>query len=189
MANDRDIRAEAYRTPALSPDRTSGAPLMAGQGQRASLIAGRLSRALHSMAAISRVDGVALMLAGAASGLRAIGGSTAEGLKLEYAQQDEQAGPAHDAVFADHPVAVADLDGHGAAGYARLARSAAPVKAVLAIPIHVEDDVVGALNFYQCRPCTWTSGQIAVGEHLADTAADLLVRLAAHSAPGDRGRP
>ncbi|QKW39720.1 GAF domain-containing protein [Actinomadura sp. NAK00032] len=166
-----------------------------GVGDGAHQAAGRLAGALRSMAVISGVDGAALMMApepSEPSGLRAVGGSTPEGLNLQYAQQFVQAGPAHDAVFTGHPVAVDDLDGHpDRPGYARLALTAAPVRAVLAVPVQVGGDVVGALNFYQCSPCTWTSRQIAVGEHLADTAAELLVRLAARPAAGDgaHGRP
>ncbi|WP_067460218.1 GAF domain-containing protein [Actinomadura macra] len=141
------------------------------------------------MAVISRTDGVALMLAADASGLRAVGGSTAEGLELEYAQQAEQLGPAHESVAADHPVAVEDLGRESGAGYARLARRAAPVRAVLSVPVHLDGGVIGALNFYRCAPCTWTRNQITVGEHLAETAAELLVRLAAHTASDDHGWP
>ncbi len=157
-----------------------------GAGDGAHQAAGRLAGALRSMAVISRADGTALMLAAEPSGLRAVGGSTPEGLNLQYAQQLVQAGPALDAVSADHPVAVDDLDGHpDRPGYARLALTAAPVRAVLAVPVHVGGEVVGALNFYQCAPCPWTSRQIALGEHLAETTADLLVRLAARPAAGD----
>ncbi|MCP9951802.1 GAF domain-containing protein [Actinomadura madurae] len=140
------------------------------------LAAGRLSRALRSMATISRADGVALMLDDPEAGLRAVAGSTAEGLELEYAEQSERDGPAHESVAADHPVAVDDLEDHGAA-YAKLARRAAPVRAVLAVPVHTGGAVIGALNFYRSTPGAWTSDQIAVGQSLADTAADLLVRL------------
>jgi GAF domain-containing protein len=163
-----------------------------GVGVGARQAAGPLAGALRSMAVISGTDGAALMLAAEPSGLRAVGGSSPEGLNLQYAQQSVQAGPALDAVSTDRPVAVVDLDGHhDRPGYARLALTAAPVRAVLAVPVHVRGDVVGALNFYRCTPCTWTKRQIVVGEHLADTAADLLVRLAARPAAGDgaHGRP
>lgn len=189
MANDRDIGDNVHPVPGPRPASSSDGGLAAGAGPRVSLAAGRLSRALHSMAVISQADGAALMLAGEASELRAVGGSTAEGLKLQYAQQAERVGPAHDAVSDGQPVAVNDLESHEEAGYARLARRAAPVRAVLSIPVHVEGDVIGSLNFYRCTPYTWTSRQIAVGEHLAGTAADLLIRLAADSAAGAPGRP
>jgi GAF domain-containing protein len=141
------------------------------------LAAGRLLRALRSMAAISRADGVALMLDDPDGGLRAVGGSTAEGLELEYAEQFERDGPAHESVAADHPVAVDDLESHGGTAYARLARRAAPVRSVLSVPVHAEGAVIGSLNFYRRTPGAWTSDQIAVGESLADTTADLLIRL------------
>lgn len=202
MANDRDTGDGAHSDQDSRPDGASEGWRPAGTHQRVMLAAGRLSRALHSMAVIARADGVALMLANAPSGLRAVGGSTAEGLSLEYAEQLAQAGPAHDAVSAGLPVAVDDLDDLAAhparpgrpahparSGYARPELTAAPVRAVLAVPVHVEGDVVGALNFYRCTPCIWTSRQIEVGEHLADTTADLLVRLAADPAADGPARP
>ncbi|MEO3828223.1 GAF domain-containing protein [Actinomadura sp. B10D3] len=149
----------------------------------------RLSSALRSMAAISRADGAALMLDDPRAGLRAVAGSTAEGLELEYAEQSERDGPAHESVAADHPVAVDDLEGRGGTAYARLARRAAPVRAVLAVPVHAGGAVIGALNFYRSTPGAWTSDQIAVGQTLADTAADLLVRLTVPPpAPDQDGR-
>ncbi|MFB4296251.1 GAF domain-containing protein [Actinomadura sp. NTSP31] len=156
-------------------DPPDGAPPDAGLA----MAAGGVSRALQSMTAISQADGVALMLADGHGRLRAVGGSSAEGLELQYAEQSEQSGPAHESVAADRPVAVADLRRHGGAGYERLARRAASVRAVLSIPVHVEGTATGALNFYRRTPGRWTSDHIAVAEHLAETAADLLVQLAA----------
>ncbi|MFC6881393.1 MULTISPECIES: GAF domain-containing protein [Actinomadura] len=149
-----------------------------GRGRYGPSAAQGVARALRSMAVISQADGVALMLADGQGQLRAVGGSSAEGLDLEYAQQREQLGPAHESVAAGRPVAVADLRGHDGDGYQRLARRAAPVRAVLAVPVRVRGSAAGALNFYRRTPCHWTSDHIAVGQRLADTAADLLVRLA-----------
>ncbi|WP_346049048.1 GAF domain-containing protein [Actinomadura chokoriensis] len=164
-------------------------PTTAETSRRLASAAGRLSRALCSMAALSAADGAALMLAGEANGLHAVGGSTADGLELEYAQEFERAGPTRESVAADHPVAVDDLaDGAGPA-YAQPARRAAPVRAVLSVPVRLDGTVIGALDFYRRRPGTWTGGQIALGEHLADTAADLVARLAAHPEAHDHGRP
>ncbi|QXJ22278.1 GAF domain-containing protein [Actinomadura graeca] len=188
MANERDI-GDHYDHRQEPRDGSKGAGRGTDVRQRWSAVAGRLAAALRSMALISRTDGVALMLAAETSELRAVGGSTAEGLELEYAQQAEQVGPAQESVAADHPVAVGDLERRDGPGYARLARRAAPVRAVLSVPVHLDGGVIGALNFYRVTPCTWTRDQIAVGEHLADTAADLLVRLAAHSASDDHGWP
>ncbi len=148
--------------------------------QRLVLAAGKLSRALCSMAALSAADGAALMLANEANGLHAVGGSTAEGLELEYAQEFERGGPAQESVAADQPVAVNDLADQAGPAYAQLARRAAPVRAVLSVPVRLDGAVIGALDFYRRTPGTWTDEQIALGEHLADTAANLVARLAAH---------
>jgi GAF domain-containing protein len=148
--------------------------------------AGRVSRALRSMAVISRADGVALMLADGRGRLRAVAGSSLEGLELEYAQQFERAGPAQESVTADRPVAVADLERHDGAGYGRLAQRAAPVRAVLSVPVRIHGAATGSLNFYKYLPCQWSGDHIAIGQHLARTAADLLVRLAVPP-PADPG--
>ncbi|TDB71946.1 GAF domain-containing protein [Actinomadura sp. KC216] len=141
--------------------------------------AGRVSRALRSMAVISRVDGVALMLADDQGRLRAVGGSTREGLELEYAQQFERAGPAHESIAVDRPVAVTDLQRHAGDVYEHLARRAMPVRAVLSAPVHLRGGAAaGSLNFYKYLPCRWSGDSIAIAQHLARTAADLLVRLA-----------
>ncbi|MFD0902134.1 GAF domain-containing protein [Actinomadura sediminis] len=138
--------------------------------------AGRLFRALRSMAVISRVDGAALMLSDERGHLRAVGGSTSEGLELEYVQQLERTGPAHESVASDHPIAVPDLSDRDA-GYARLADRAAPVRSVLSVPIRLDHRPIGALNLYRCTPCEWTSHQIAVGQDLAEAMAELLTVL------------
>jgi GAF domain-containing protein len=178
MVDDHGVRsASGGRSGAASAVPSVGTrPVSGGEPWVA---AGRVARALRSMAVISRADGVALMLADDQGRLRAVGGSSREGLDLEYAQQFERAGPAHESIAVDRPVAVADLQRHEGEGYQRLARRAAPVRAVLSVPVRIRGDgVAGSLNFYKYLPCRWSRDHIAIAQHLARTAADLLVRLA-----------
>lgn len=149
--------------------------------------AAHIFRSLRAMTVISGADGVALMLTDPQGRLRAVGGSSPEGLELEYAQQFERLGPAHECIAIDRPVAVPDLRRRPGTDYARLARLAAPVRAVLSIPVHVDGALAGSLNFYQHAPHTWSSAQVTAGQQLADAFAVLLVRLAQQPALGEAG--
>jgi GAF domain-containing protein len=147
---------------------------------RPSLVAGPVFRALRALAAALCVDGAGLMLADDVGRLRAVGGSSAEGLGLEYVQQFERFGPAFECVDADGPIVVPDLRRRGGdAVSVRLARRAEPVRAVLSVPVRVAEVIAGALNFFRYEPHTWSTGQIIAGEQLADALAELLVRLSA----------
>ncbi len=146
--------------------------------------AARVYRSLRAMTVITGADGAALMLTDRHGRLRAVGGSSAEGMALEYAQQFERRGPAHECLAADSPVAIPDLQRHGGADYARLARRAAPVRAVLSVPVRVDGLLAGTLNFYHHAPHDWSAGQAAIAQRLADALAMLLVRLAQRPAMG-----
>jgi hypothetical protein len=149
--------------------------------------AGRVSRALRSMAVITGSDGVALMLADAAGRLRAVGGSTAEGLELEYVVEFERFGPAHECMAADWPVVVSDLREVGGAGYARLAARVVPVRAVLSIPVRMNELIAGTLDFYRFAPYAWSADQVSGGQQMADALMELLVRLASRTQSWRKG--
>jgi GAF domain-containing protein len=144
-------------------------------------------KSLRAMTVISGADGVALMLTDPQGRLRAVGGSSAEGMELEYAQQFERRGPSHECLAANRPVAVPDLRRHGGADYARLVRRAASIRAVLSVPLRIDGALAGSLNFYRHAPHAWSADQVAGGQQLADAFAVLLVRLAQQPAFGEAG--
>jgi GAF domain-containing protein len=137
------------------------------------------------MAVISGADGVALMLTDPQGRLRAVGGSSAEGLELEYAQQFERQGPAHESLATGDTVAVADLRRRQEMSYALLARRVASVRAVLSVPVRVDGVLAGSLNFYRHAPHAWSPAQVAGAQQLADAFAVLLARLAQQFALGE----
>jgi GAF domain-containing protein len=156
-----------------------------GHGWDVTTAAGQVFRVLRSMAVITGSDGVALMLADAAGRLRAVGGSTAEGLELEYVQEFERSGPAHECVVTGWPTVVSDL--RRDARYPRIAAQVAPVRSVLSIPVRVDGMIAGALNFYRFVPYAWSADQIAAGRQMADALAELLIRLASRTRTWRKG--
>lgn len=180
MTDGRDQGGIAFSS---SRARVSG--LGTGSGMVVRNAAARISRSLRAMAVISGADGVALMLTDQQGRLRAVGGSNAAGLELEYAQQFERQGPAHESLATGGAVAVSDLRRRQDMNYALLARRVPSVRAVLSVPVRVDGEPAGSLNFYRHAPHAWSPAQLSAAEQLADAFAVLLARLARQSALGE----
>jgi GAF domain-containing protein len=156
-----------------------------GSGWDVTTAAGQVFRVLQSMTVITGSDGAALMLADAAGRLRAVGGSTAEGLELEYVQEFERFGPAHECVATGWPTVVSDLPHDDR--YQRIATQVAPVRSVLSIPVRIDGMIAGALNFYRFIPYAWTADEVAAGRQMADALEELLTRLASRTRSWRKG--
>lgn len=140
-------------------------------------IEAQFATALAAATRILGVDDVGVTLLDEHDALRVLGSSGGAGALLEEAQLRLGAGPGIDAVAARRTVAVPDL--LAAPGYAELWEDvrdgvAAPARAVLAVPLRIDGEIVGNLNAMRVQPHPWTEREIAATEAYADTVALLL---------------
>jgi len=117
------------------------------------------------------VSAAGLLLADPRGPLRVVAASSEAARLLELFQIQNDQGPCLDCFRSGEPVEAEDL-----AAMARhwphfaVAAEQAGFTAVLALPMRLRDQVIGALNFFSARPGALSAEDIRVGQALADVA-------------------
>jgi GAF domain-containing protein len=122
----------------------------------------RLDRVIVAAQDVLEVDGVGLMLLDEKDTLRVVGSSDPTAEALERGQQRLKLGPALDCVHRDDTIVVTDLadqPDYAALWHYLQEDAAAPVRAVLSVPVGVAGRTVGTLNAFRCEPHLWTPEQ------------------------------
>jgi GAF domain-containing protein len=165
----------------------------------------RIERALSAAGDVLGVDRVGLMLLAEHDELVAVGASDAASDRLEHVQQRLGVGPGWDAMSTGQPVAVADLaaplgehrdytvvwralqdteiDDHSGGWIG--ASAARCVRAVLAVPVRSQGEMVGNLNAISEQVRPWTQRQILAVQAYADVIGTLLTLSATAVNAGD----
>ena len=158
-------------------------------GLTADALVGSLSEQLDAVvsaaAELLHVECVGLLLLDDADRVRCVAATGPAAEVLERAQERIAVGPGIDALGDRGIVAVTDLADEPR--YAPLWREVAGhgVRAVLAAPIRLDDQVVGNLNALDPQPHPWSAAQQRSAETMAGIVGQLL-GLAAHiDVPGD----
>ncbi|WP_084369667.1 GAF domain-containing protein [Microbispora sp. ATCC PTA-5024] len=137
-----------------------------------------LESVLIGMADLFGVDGAALMLLDEEDRLRAVGATDDDGLRLESAQESVGEGPAIDSASRCDLVAIRDLHAASPIGYPHLAAHAAPVHAVLSVPLIEGAELIGVLDFYARAGHAWGPAEAEAGSHLGELLVIVLQVLA-----------
>jgi GAF domain-containing protein len=117
------------------------------------------------------VSATGLMLTDQRGALRVTAASTEQTRLLELFQLQVDEGPCLDCFHTGQPVTVPDLSA-AAARWPQFAPAALDTgfAAVLALPMRLRDEVIGALNLFDTRPATVTPDKQRLGQALADIA-------------------
>lgn len=148
-------------------------------------VTGQLAAVIGAAGRVLGVDDVGVMLLDERGELRVLGAAGRTGEVLERAQRCSGAGPGPDTVRQRRPVVVTDLA--DSREYASLwdalrghdAADAPAPRAVLAVPVVLDGDVVGNLNAVRLRPSPWTGEDVRAVEAYADAVAVVLRQGAA----------
>ncbi|GAA3442626.1 GAF domain-containing protein [Planomonospora venezuelensis] len=141
-----------------------------------------VDRTLHALAEALGADGAALMLIDDHDRPRAVGGSDADGRRLELAQERTGSGPSIESLARDADVAVNDLYAERPSGFPGVAAQTRRVRAVLSVPLHADDRVIGSLDFYDRVSHEWQPATVRAGRRLAELMVMVLEALA-HKSP------
>lgn len=137
-----------------------------------------LDRAMNQIVVAARdlfaASGSGLMLVDDGSVLAAVAATDEPGRLLEIRQEQQGEGPCVDALTFDRVVSTEDLgsDDRWPALVPELPD--AGVRAVLGIPIRIDQVAVGSLNVYRDRPGTWDDGEVAALEAYGGLVESLL---------------
>jgi GAF domain-containing protein len=141
-----------------------------------------VERTLNALADVLGADGAALMLLDDQNRLRAVAGSDDDGRRLELLQEQIGAGPAIESLTRGVDVAVNDLYAARPFGFPGLAAGVSGVRAVLSVPLRVEEQLIGTLNFYDRISHEWQPAKVQTGEGLGRLMVMVLQTLA-HNSP------
>ncbi|GII04270.1 GAF domain-containing protein [Planobispora takensis] len=137
-----------------------------------------VDRTLNALADALGADGAALMLIDDHDRPRAVGGSDADGRWLELAQEQAGAGPAFESLSRDTDIVIDDLRAARPSGFPGVAEKATGVRAVLSVPLHADDRVIGSLDFYDRVSHEWQPAKVRAGRRLAELMVMVLEALA-----------
>lgn len=149
--------------------------------------AGRLlGHVAHAAEAVLAAGPVAVALLDDQNRPRAVASTGPAAAALSDAQELLQIGPGPEALASGDLIAVSDLAGRDE--WAPLWRqvSGAGVRAVIALPIRVQEDVVGNLTAVADDPRDWTVEQRRAAESFADLVGQLLSLAASGAEPDTR---
>ena len=141
-----------------------------------------LDRLVNTAAALLPVNAAGLLLDDQRGNLAVVASSSEETRMLEVFQLQNQQGPCLDCVSSSAPVVCADLE----ADVARWplfvpAALAAGFASVLAVPMHLRTQTIGALNLFNDRPGVLSSADSQIAQGLADVATiGILQQRSAH---------
>ena len=108
--------------------------------------------------------------------LRFVTGVNEATVRVEQTQERAQQGVCVEAFKSGKPVSVPDLAELDERWEEfRNEAQAVGLGAVLAIPMRLDDEVLGAMNIYSAEPRLWTDDEIATAQVLADMATSYLV--------------
>jgi hypothetical protein len=172
----------------VGPARAGGEERHVDQPDRltpAADLTGQLAAVIDAAGRVLGVDDVGVMLLDEQGELRVLGAAGGTGAVLELAQRRSGAGPGPDTVRRRRPVVVPDLA--DSAEYApvwdalraRDADGAPAPRAVVAVPVVLDGDVVGNLNAVRVRPSAWTGEEVRAVEAYAGAVAGILRQGAA----------
>ncbi|MEU8820124.1 GAF domain-containing protein [Actinoplanes sp. NPDC048796] len=139
-----------------------------------------LGRVMTAARDMIQVDGVGLMLLDDTGALRLAGATIPAGMALERAQLRLDCGPGVDCVRGNETVTVGDLAASEdyAAVWAELKDDAAPVRAVVSVPVLVAGYVAGTLNALRSQPREWDEESVRAVVAYAELIS-VLLRLGA----------
>jgi GAF domain-containing protein len=148
-------------------------------------VTGQLATVIGAAGRVLGVDDIGVMLLDEQGELRVLGAAGRTGAVLERAQRRSGVGPGPDTVRRRRPVVVQDLA--ETPEYAPVwealrthdAVDAPAPRAVLAVPVVLDGDVVGNLNAVRVQPSSWTSEDVRAVEAYADAVAGILRQGAA----------
>lgn len=147
-----------------------------GEDEAASM-ASQLATVIAAARDVLGVDSVGLTLLDEWDRLRGVASSDPMAAALESAQARIGAGPGIDAISSGQTIAVDDLI--EVEGYVELAQGVAAtgIRAVLAAPVRVSDDVVGDLATIRTRRHRWSQSEIEATQTFAELIGELLSLL------------
>ena len=118
------------------------------------------------------VDAAGLMLADRSGSLRVAASSTEQVRLLELFELQNEEGPCLECFVSGQPVAADDLAEDGESRGPRFGREAVSVgfRAVVALPMRLRDDTIGALNLFRAEPGPMPEGDQSLAQALADVA-------------------
>lgn len=131
---------------------------------------------LHSLAAhciaLLDVDEAGLMLADPAGRLRVAASSTEQVRLLELFEVQHDEGPCYDCFTSGRPVAADDLVEGVTPRWSRFSAEAVALgfRSVVALPLRLRDESIGALNLFRVEPGPLEVGDLSVAQALADVA-------------------
>lgn len=135
---------------------------------------------------VTEMDGAGIMLMSDALPAGSVCTSHDVSAVIEQLQYDLGEGPCVDAFRQDRPVAEPDLADPEVARWPAFSGPAlaAGARAVFGFPLQVGAVRLGAMNLFRLRPGRLTDEQHANGLVMADVAAQAVLVLQAHAAPG-----
>ncbi|MEV0292946.1 GAF and ANTAR domain-containing protein [Nocardia sp. NPDC050710] len=149
---------------------------------------GDISAACRACVRVLPVQRVAILVDEPYLGAQPWSTSDAVTARIEAVQTTVGEGPAFDAVVTGVPVAVADLatDCERWPGFAAALRESGVVSAaasspgaMVAVPLRLGLDRLGALDLYRSAPAPWGPAAVSAGRHIADILAAHLLSIAA----------
>ncbi|MBG0826556.1 GAF domain-containing protein [Planomonospora sp. ID67723] len=141
-----------------------------------------VDRTLNALAEVLGADGAALMLIDDHDRPRAVGGTDADGRRLELAQERSGSGPSIESLARDEDVLINDLYAERPSGFPGVAAQTYGVRAVLSVPLRADDRVIGSLDFYDRVSHEWQPAEVRAGGRLAELMVMVLKALA-HKSP------
>jgi GAF domain-containing protein len=133
-----------------------------------------MEQAMAATQIVLRVAGAGLLLLDERQRLHYVGASDEGGQALERAQLRHGIGPCFDSVAGARIVAVPDITTDPAYRVVAAELDEAGVRSVLAAPVCVGDQPVGALNVYRNDAWSWSAEEEAGARAFADLLATLL---------------
>jgi GAF domain-containing protein len=138
-----------------------------------------VSDVLHSLAEhiveILDAAGTGVSLVDAEGRLRTVTGVNELSSRLEASEEELQEGPCVDAFREGRVLRVPDLSQSGSWPRWQGAAREQGIRAVLAVPLHVCEQPVGAVNVYSAEPREWPDEEVSAARVLADMAASYVV--------------
>jgi GAF domain-containing protein len=118
--------------------------------------------------------------------LRVMAASSERVELLELFQLQNDAGPCLDCFRTGRPVIVGDLGRHPAWPSFAEESIQAGLPSVCALPLRLNDDVLGALNLFMAEPVELSQADVTLAQALADVASITIVQARASSAATQR---
>jgi transcriptional regulator with GAF, ATPase, and Fis domain len=135
---------------------------------------------LHTLAVrcvdLFDIDAAGLMLADQTGTLRVVGSSCEQARMLELLEVQNEEGPCLDCYRAGTPVEAEDLGSGGSWPDFSRGALAAGFHSVLALPMRLRDDVIGALNLFRLPPGRLNKADRSACQALADVATISLLQ-------------